>query len=346
MKHSNISIFVPHAGCPFQCAFCNQHTITSQQSHPHAENVTRTCQQAMQEISDKSQTEIAFFGGSFTAIPEQYMLELLQSAQEFIGEGKFHGIRISTRPDCITPEILETLKEYHVTAIELGAQSMSDNVLKANQRGHSAKDVFESSKLIRNYGFELGLQVMKGLYQSTIDDEITTRNAVCEIHPDTVRIYPVVILKGTKLAGLYQSGEYVPMPFQDMVGLVASDMRIYMDENINIIKVGLHASEFVEADKIGGYYHPAFRELCETYNYRTFIESALLDKYIQSDGAKSSDVYEKLSGKNFVIEVNDKCISKATGQKKSNTEYFRKKGIGLKIVGNPDIEIYKCCIKE
>ncbi len=336
MKHSNISIFVPHAGCPFQCAFCNQHTITSQQSLPHAEDVTRICSQAMQEISDKSQAEIAFFGGSFTAIPEQYMLELLQSAQEFIGEGKFHGIRISTRPDCITPEILETLKEYHVTAIELGAQSMSDNVLKANQRGHSAKDVFESSKLIRNYGFELGLQVMKGLYQSTIDDEITTRNAVCEIHPDTVRIYPVVILKGTKLAELYQSGEYDLIPFQDMVEMVASDMRVYMEEeDIQIIKVGLHASEFVEADKIGGYYHPAFRELCESEIYLLRMESAVMALQWQQHGFRRQTIWTE----DRVFAVHPHCISKAVGQKKANIRYFYENyGIRVKIVGDDAVK--------
>ena len=335
MKHSNISIFVPHAGCPFQCAFCNQHTITSQQKLPRAEDVNRICSQAMQEISDKSQSEIAFFGGSFTAIPEQYMLELLKSAQPFIGKDKFHGIRISTRPDCITPEILEILKKYHVTAIELGAQSMSDKVLQANHRGHSAKDVFQSSAMIREYGFELGLQVMKGLYRSTIDDESTTLNAVCEIHPDTVRIYPVVILKGTKLAELYQSGEYVPMSFDDMVKMVASDMRIYMDEEIQIIKVGLHASEFVEADKIGGYYHPAFRELCESEIYQLRMESAVMALQWELHGFRRQTVWTE----DRVFAVNPHCISKAVGQKKANIRYFYETyGIRVKIVGDETVK--------
>ena len=289
----------------------------------------------MQQIPDKSETEIAFFGGSFTAIPQRYMLELLKSAQPFIGKNKFHGIRISTRPDCITPEILETLKEYHVTAIELGAQSMSDKVLKANQRGHLAKDVFASSALIRKYGFELGLQVMKGLYQSTIDDEISTRKAVCEIHPDTVRIYPVVILKGTKLAELYQSGEYVPMPFQDMVELVASDMRIYMDEEIQIIKVGIHASEFVEADKIGGYYHPAFRELCESAIYQLRMETAVMALQWQQHGFRRQTVWTE----DRVFAVHPHCISKAVGQKKANIRYFYENyGIRVKIVGDDTVK--------
>ena len=154
-KHKNISVFIPHAGCPWQCSFCNQRTITAQEKLPHAEDVRKICSQALVEMKDISDTEIAFFGGSFTAIARDYMLELLESAQEFIGEGKFSGIRISTRPDCINREILGYFKKYHVTAIELGAQSMSNTVLKANRRGHTAEQVVKSAKLIQKYGFEL-----------------------------------------------------------------------------------------------------------------------------------------------------------------------------------------------
>jgi len=344
MKHSNISVFIPHVGCPHTCSFCNQRTISGKQHSPTGTEVKEICRKAFEEVKNPQNTEIAFFGGSFTAVPMDYMIELLESVQEFIGENKFRGIRISTRPDCISREILDILKRYNVTAIELGAQSMSDEVLEANERGHTVQDVVNASGLIKEYGFELGLQMMTGLYKD--DSPYHTMREIIKINPDTVRIYPVVVLKGTRLAELYEKGEYKLIPFDEMVRICAELMYNFMKSGIKVIKCGLHASEFVERDMVAGYYHPSFRELCETYNYRTFIESALLDKYIQSDGAKSSDVYEKLSGKNFVIEVNDKCISKATGQKRSNTEYFRKKGIGLKIVGNPDIEIYKCCIKE
>lgn len=149
MAHSNISIFVPHIGCPHMCAFCNQRTITGTEKIPHADDVRRICSQAMGEVKDPSQTEIAFFGGSFTAVPRDYMLELLEAADEFVGEGKFSGIRISTRPDYIDSEILDILKTHGVTAIELGAQSMVDRVLEANERGHSAADIENASKLIK-----------------------------------------------------------------------------------------------------------------------------------------------------------------------------------------------------
>lgn len=317
MSHSNISIFVPHIGCPHMCAFCNQHTITGTEKIPHADDVRKICIQAMNEIKDYSQTEIAFFGGSFTAVPREYMLELLEAADEFVGEGKFKGIRISTRPDYIDEEILDILAEHKVTAIELGAQSMSDSVLEANERGHSSKDVAYASMLIKSRNcFELGLQMMVGLYKSTREDEIKTWNRIKALSPKTVRIYPVVILKGTKLGELYESGEFVPMEFNDVVDLCADFLEDAQQNNIEVIKLGLHASEVVESQMAGGFYHPAFRELCEGRNYLKKIELLLKDKDIEE----------------AVISVNSKELSKAIGQKKCNVEHFKKKGINLKII--------------
>ncbi|MDE5769240.1 MAG: radical SAM protein [Oscillospiraceae bacterium] len=337
-RHSNISIFVPHAGCPYHCAFCNQHVITQQNALPHAEQVREICQQAFQSMDENARrhTEIAFFGGSFTAIPRDYMIELLESAQEFIENQKFSGIRISTRPDCIDPEILKLLKFYHVTSIELGAQSMSDQVLSVNHRGHTAQDVFTASGLIRSSGFELGLQIMLGLYQSTWDDETKTVRQIISIHPDTVRIYPVVILKHTMLGDLYQSGKLELFcdpeknSLDDVISMTANYMTEFRKHDIKLIKIGLHASEFVEKDMLGGYYHPAFRELCESRIYRVQIENFLKFQGILK------------SGQEFVIRVNPKCVSKAVGQKRENIHYFQKmQGIKLKIIPDPTIDIFE-----
>ena len=194
MKHSNISIFVPHAGCPHQCSFCNQKTISGAQYAPTADDVHRICRQALNEVRDKKNCEIAFFGGSFTAINRGYMTSLLEAAKCYIGAEGFRGVRISTRPDFIDRDILELLRSYGVTSIELGAQSMKNHVLEANERGHTAEDVYNASALIREYGFELGLQMMVGLYRSSVYDERKTTERIMKIHPDTVRIYPVVVL--------------------------------------------------------------------------------------------------------------------------------------------------------
>ncbi|MCM1226578.1 MAG: radical SAM protein [Clostridium sp.] len=329
MKHSNISIFVPHAGCPHQCSFCNQKTISGAQHSPSAEEVHEICRKALEEVSDRNNAEIAFFGGSFTAIERTYMLSLLEAAHEYVGENGFKGIRISTRPDFIDRETLDILKTYGVTAIELGAQSMKNKVLTANERGHTVEDVYNASRLIREYGFELGLQIMVGLYRSTVDDERTTAKKIFEIHPDTLRIYPVVILKGTKLAQLYESGEYQPFDF-DWVVDFCSKLLGFELAGIKIIKCGLHASEFVEHDMVAGFYHPAFRELCEGAIYRYNIAARIYDH----------DKNEPK--KKYVLAVNPSCISKALGHKKSNVEYFREMGININIIGDERIPKYQC----
>ena len=360
MRHSNISIFIPHTGCPHKCSFCDQHTISGAQKSPSADEVREICRNALKEIKSPENTEIAFFGGSFTAILENYMISLLEAAHEFVGEDKFHGIRISTRPDYIDDKILCTLKKYGVTAIELGAQSMSDKVLEANERGHTAQDVVNASNLIKKYGFELGLQMMIGLYKSTGNDEWETMQKILDIHPDTVRIYPVVILKGTKLADLLESGEYQLFggenderfyyDFDDVVDTAAALLETFEENGIRVIKCGLHASEFVEKDMVGGYYHPAFRELCESIIYREKIWNALSDyadlsrpqKYIKEEAeAKLAKLHDS-----FTIAVNPSCISKAMGHKKSNYEHFRENGIEIKIIGDENIPKYKCELRR
>lgn len=343
MRHSNISIFVPHIGCPHLCSFCNQHTISGTQNPPSDEEVKRICAKALTEVEEPENTEIAFFGGSFTAIPRDYMLELLSAAQEFLGEGKFRGIRISTRPDCIDHEILQLLKCYGVTAIELGAQSMKNSVLAANDRGHTVEDVYRASELIKKNGFELGLQVMPGLYTSEPNDDLKTMYRVISIMPDTVRIYPVVVLEGTRLAELYKAEKYKMISFENMIELCGSMLIEYEKAGIRVIRCGLHASDNVDGEKIGGYYHPAFKELCESYIYRIAMEKSLME-FRQS----KSIIYNVCHAltRNYEFSVNPSCISKAMGHKKSNAEYFKQQGIDIKIIGDENIPKYECRLRR
>ncbi len=329
MKHSNIAIFIPHMGCPHLCSFCNQRSISGEKSIPNGEDVRKICSSAMNEIIDKSNTEIAFFGGSFTAIDRDYMTELLSSAYEFVGEGKFKGIRISTRPDYIDDEILSVLKEYGVTAIELGAQSMSDKVLYANERGHLAEDVKKASLLIKEYGFELGLQMMVGLYQSTESDEYFTMCEIASLKPDTVRIYPVVVLENTRLGELYKNGEYILYDFDKAVEICANMLYMFEFMGIKVIRLGLHSSEDVSKNSIAGFYHDSFRELCESRIFRMKVMSLVSEN-------KGS----------YVIDVPKGALSKAIGQKKSNIEYFRKNGFDISFSENPELKGYCVLIKE
>ncbi len=318
MKHSNISVFVPHIGCPHLCSFCDQRTISGAQHLPDGDEVRAVCSQALAEVRSPENTEIAFFGGSFTAIHEDYMLELLGAAKDFVGEGKFRGIRCSTRPDCIDRRVLALLKEYGVTAIELGAQSMDEEVLRANERGHSAEDVVNACGLIREYGFELGLQMMTGLYKSSTEKDLATFRKLAELKPDTLRIYPVVILSGTKLAELYLSGEYVPYSFEEAVEICSEMLGEAEKLGIRVIKCGLHASEFVEQDMVGGFYHPAFRELCESRIYLRRIEQLAGDCSF------------------LKIAVPARDISKAVGHGRSNILKMKEKGVELKIAPAAD----------
>ncbi len=329
MKHSNIAIFVPHAGCPNACSFCNQKTITAQSGLPRAADVQRICAQAVHEVRNPRYTEVAFFGGSFTAIDRLYMLELLDAVQPFLREDGFSGIRISTRPDCIDREVLALLKERGVTAIELGAQSMCDSVLLANDRGHTVQDVVDACVLIREYGFELGLQMMVGLYRSRMEDEIATIRQILSIHPDTVRIYPVAVLRGTKLAQFYENGEYLLFSFEEAVDLCASALEAFAQEGIRVIKCGLHASEFVEKDCIAGFYHPAFREICE---------SRLLRRKIAAETAMQPGHY--------LVAVHPSCVSRAVGHGRENLSYFAQHGICAKIIGDEQIPKFQIKVKE
>ena len=332
MKHSNISIFIPHIGCPHMCSFCDQRTISGAQHLPDGKEVREICEKALSEVREPQNAEIAFFRGSITAIPRDYMLELLEAAHDYIGDGKFRGIRCSTRPDCIDFEVLQLLKDFGVTAIELGAQPLDDEVLSLNERGHSAQDVEDACELIRAFGFELGLQMMIGLYGSTPEKEWATIERIIALSPDTVRIYPVVVLKNTRLGELLVSGEYKPFSFDKAVEISASAMAMFEGSGIRVIKCGLHASEFVEHDMVGGFYHPAFRELCEALIYRHNMEFELK--------------HEGSMPKTAVFAVSPDCISKAVGQKKSNIIYFKKLGTDVKIVGDDSVPKYRCMLRR
>lgn len=323
MSHSNISIFIPHVGCPHACSFCSQNTISGAPHAPSAEEVRETLSSAYGYITDKTaraDTEIAFFGGSFTAVPRDYMISLLETANDFIGGNGFKGVRISTRPDCIDNEILSILKKYHVTAIELGTQSMSDRILELNRRGHTARDVVNSSALIRSYGFELGLQMMTGLYGSSPEDDILTINKIAELSPDTVRVYPTAIIDGTQLGELFKSGEYIPYPFEKCVEICAYAERLFYRKNIRIIRMGLHAERSLEEKLLGGFYHPAFAEI---------VRSELLRQAFERCIDCSADRAE--------IIVNPCDRSSAAGHKRSNILYFSGKNIVLKFTEDKNV---------
>lgn len=252
------------------------------------------------------------------------MLSLLNATKGYID--KFKGIRISTRPDCIDNEILEILKSYNVTSIELGAQSMDDVVLNANNRGHSSSDVIKSSELIKKYGFSLGLQMMTGLYMSDVQKDMATAKSFIALKPDTVRIYPTVIMKDTDLADYYLSKTYVPYTLEQSVDLCAKLIVMFENAGITIIRLGLHYSESLVSNSYGDNYHPAFKELCES--------KIFFDKFISY---VNNGVADK---ENLKVYINSKSLSKFLGQKKSKYNSLLSMGYRFEIKFDDSLNKY------
>ena len=312
-RHVNIPIFVPHLGCPFQCIFCNQKKISGTAEIPDGPAVRKTVDSYLETIDrEKCSVEIAFFGGSFTAVPQELQRELLESVQDYV-EQSSAGIRISTRPDFIDQEILDRLKEYHVTTIELGVQSMCDDVLLSSGRGHTAEDVRRAAKLIRQNGFSLGLQMMPGLPGDTVEKSVRTAEEIIALQPDIVRIYPTLVVKDTVLAQLYQAGEYTPLSVEEAAELCAGLLERFYENGIRVIRVGLCQTDSMtpDGDIVAGPYHPAFRELCEGKLYLKKL-CEILDK-------------RKVQDRSIIIYADKSKFSYIAGHNRDNIRYITEK---------------------
>ena len=311
---------MPHLGCPHNCIFCDQRTISGVREPITEEEIKKACEIAAGTPHDIQESEIAFFGGSFTAVGRETQKMCLDAAAPYVGT-VFGGIRISTRPDCIDGEELDFLKKHGVTSIELGAQSMFDAVLDMNERGHKAEDTVRACGLIRKYGFSLGLQMMTGLYGSDREKDTETARRFIGLKPDTVRIYPTVVLKNTRLEKLYNEGQYEPPELNASAELCAELLEMFRSEGIRVIRLGLHSGGNVGDSFVAGVYHPAFGEICESIIFRNKTERIL--------NGKPKGFYR--------AEVFPGDISKMTGQKKSNISYFGSKGYYITVTGNEDV---------
>lgn len=267
-------------------------------------------------IENSAFVEVAFYGGSFTAIDRTLQENLLKEAYEYVKSGRVSEIRLSTRPDCIDEDILEMLKKYGVRTIELGVQSLDDEVLRASCRGHNAACVYESSELIKRKGFRLGIQTMTGLPGDTREKALRTARQVISISPEIVRIYPVLVIKGTALEMLYLGGKYAPMALEDAVKLCAELLELYEKHDINVIRIGLQATENIrsgaESDVAAGPEHPAFRQLVESELARRRIEALIKERGLA--GSKS-----------LLINTGASNISNVVGQRRANIDYFKSK---------------------
>lgn len=314
-RHYIIPIFVPHFGCPHDCVFCNQKKITGFSTNVTSAEVEKIIIEHINTFKPDSFIEVAFYGGSFTAIDLEIQSELLSIPYKFKTEGKINEIRLSTRPDAINKEILHNLKRYGVNTIELGVQSLDEDVLIASERGHSVQDVYNSSKLIKDYGFNLGLQMMIGLPGDNLLKSTYTCKEFIKLDPFCVRIYPTLIIKDTDLERSYLTGDYKGLSVDEAVETCTTILMLYYNANIKVIRVGLQPTENIKLGKdvVAGPFHPAFRQLVESNIYKV-----LLDYYFQKHQITTSS-------EELIMHCNQKIISLISGQKKSNTKYFMKK---------------------
>ncbi len=277
-KHISIPIFIPELACPFQCVFCNQKKITGKEKIPSPAEIREKIDIYLAS-SNQSETEIeiAYFGGSFTGLEPELIREYLEIAAPYISAGRVSGVRISTRPDYISADILDVLKKFGVKVIELGAQSFDDEVLRLSGRGHTADDTRYASELINDAGFTLGLQMMIGLPGDTPEKSIKTAKEIIRLGADNTRIYPALVIRGTELEELYHEGKYKPLSIDKAVASAASIYKLFESAGIKILRVGLHPSEGLLSgdDLITGPFHISFRELVLTYLWWEILESKL-----------------------------------------------------------------------
>lgn len=301
-----IPIFVPHRGCPHDCVFCNQKRITGSLNNIEAQDVENTINKYLETINrENSHVEVSFFGGSFTGIPIEYQNELLAAAKIALDMGKVDSIRLSTRPDYISERILDNLKNYGVGVIELGVQSMDEEVLKLSERGHTEMDVIKASRLIKEYGFSLGLQMMIGLPGDNEKKDYETANKIIALKPDFVRIYPALVIRDTLMEQMYHNGTYTPLTVDRAVEISKEIYKLFIKHKIPVIRMGLQPTTEINVggDVIAGPFHPAFRELVESSLLNDMLVFIVNRNFINS---KSIEVY-----------INPRDISKLFADKKN-----------------------------
>ena len=325
-KHNNIPIFIPELACPHQCVFCDQTKISGAQKIPQPSDISDIVNRHLLTIPAERHINIAFFGGSFTGIPYNMQESYLKEAYKFVETKQVAGIRLSTRPDYIDTKILDLLKIYKVETIELGAQSTDDYVLKKSGRGHTYKDIEKASQLINSYEFNLGLQMMIGLPGDTSEKSVKTANDIIKLGAENSRIYPTLVVKGTALEKMYHSGKYTALQLDEAVEITKQVYKILEENNVKIIRTGLHPSEELTPEKslIAGPYHSSFKELVLTEIWFDLLTEKL-------KGVIAEDV---------VIQVNKTQLNYAVGYKAKNKNILLKKFRKVKFVANNSLQKY------
>lgn len=308
-----IPVFIPHAGCPHRCVFCSQEEITREPSGSVSPEAVSERIEAFLRFKgeNRGEVQVSFYGGNFLGLPPAEIRRLLAAASRYVRAGSVDGLRFSTRPDTATPDRLDLLAEFPVAAVELGVQSMDDGVLAESRRGHTAADTRRAVAGLQSRGLSVGLQMMVGLPGDTPEKSVETARAIAALSPDFVRIYPTLVLKRSLLAAWHRQGRYAPLSLEAAVSQVARLHRIFVRKGIPVIRMGLQASESLDAPGtvVAGPYHPAFGHLVHS---RHFLSCAA--GLLENDAAPREAV---------VIQVHPRSISRMRGLGNKNVEILK-----------------------
>jgi len=313
-KHFIIPIFLPHAGCPHRCIFCDQSSITGVPPKRPPKDIRDQIEAFLKfKTARRNRVQIAFFGGNFLGMPADKIKRLLAEAAEFVMTGRVNNIRFSTRPDTIDSQRLDWIKDFPVKTIELGVQSMDERVLSDTKRGHSAEDTEKAIQLLKKLNYEVGVQLMVGLPGDTPERSIASAKRVVRLKPHFIRIYPTLVLAGSPLAAWYKKGNYGPLSLEEAVRQVKDLYLLFKDKNISVIRMGLQASEDLENGStiLAGPYHPAFGHLVYS---EIFLDMAVAQ--IESSA---------LNTESISIRTNPSNVSKLRGLRNRNIEILKKK---------------------
>lgn len=323
-----VPIFIPHAGCPHRCVFCDQSAITGVRSTLPPRDLHDQIERFLKfKRTRRGAVQIAFFGGNFLGLPADEIKRLLAAVAKYVFDGRANGIRFSTRPDTIDRKRLKMIKNFPVSTIELGVQSMDDRVLRRTCRGHTVLDTRIAIQNLRDFDYEIGVQLMVGLPGDTPERLIASARRVARLKPDFIRIYPTLVLKDSPLAGWYRRGDYVPLNLETAVTLTMSVYRLFRHQNIRVIRMGLQASDVLENGSaiLAGPYHPAFGHLVYSEIFLDMAVAAL--------------ECENFIGDRVALRVHPQSISKMKGLKNRNMRALKEK-FGLRTIAViPDVTI-------
>lgn len=324
-----IPVFIPHRGCPHDCLFCNQQKISGSTISGEARvPVAATIEEWLQHKGERKEVQVAFYGGSFTCMPAEAQIELLEAVQPYIVGGVVHSIRCSTRPDCIDNNVIELLNRYTVKTVELGVQSLNDGVLLQARRGHTALECEKAFRLLRKGGIEVGIQLMPGLPGDTTCSFVQTVQKTIALRPDFVRLYPCVVVKESGLARLYREGGFEPLSLAKAVAICEYSHQRFEKSGIRVVRMGLQPSESLEKSVIAGPYHPAFGELVQSRLWLKKIKKRLIQLGPE----------EKLE-----MHLSHRDVSSVVGQQKRNLLRLEELGFKDRFILVVDKDMQRGC---